>query len=250
MHRRILFVFLCVSLLAGIAFHFGPGQTLMTRDRALLAWNSASRELENGNSLKAKEHLRRALEWIPESDRRLRPSLMLDDAILDLQLGNFKSAYSTLRTLRERTSEPAGLGSHQRDPHFIAKVDQALASVQFFGGWSMRLRGYPVSDWLPYLESSRQIYRGLASSAAASEETKKRYQLDGEAVIALSRISSDDLKGYEPRIVKLQRDQELPRGKSGAGAGAGDGIPLQKKPEGDDGRGSTRGIAPLPENGS
>ena len=74
-----------------------------------------------------------------------------------------------------------------------------LAICQYYVAWHMRIEGMLRSDWLPELESARQIFKYLArkNQLANHEETSLAMQKNLEAVIRLERMDLPTLQAME-----------------------------------------------------
>ena len=85
------------------------------------------------------------------------------------------------------------------DPALRDEAREALANVQYYMTWLMRLEGLGADEWEPEIESARQTYRLLAEQAeAAGDQTAaKRHREDLESAIRLARLDVGELQGLD-----------------------------------------------------
>ena len=80
---------------------------------------------------------------------------------------------------------------------FLAEVESALASSQYYMTWLMRLEGIPKEEWLPEIESARQHYSQVSQLGKDLRDLAlvQRSQEDLEAAVRLARMDLNELQG-------------------------------------------------------
>lgn len=191
MRTPILLAWLALPV-AGVAYHYGPGQ-----DRLLLDDVAAH--------VAAAEHAARAEDWSAAIAR-------YDDALKQLPAGHTDvSRRLRLERSKAQMNDAALPTANQdlgalvdelaadpkADPELARDARKALASSQFYMTWLLRLEGKGRAEWEPQIEAARQNYRLLAEQ---SEDQGQDAQLaqdreDLEATIRLARLEIEDLQG-------------------------------------------------------
>jgi tetratricopeptide (TPR) repeat protein len=171
-----------------LAYHFGPGQSRLTMDRA-------ARKIADARALELKEDWQGAYEaWsaalaaTPQDKTTARLQLQLAQARTRMYTGELPEAMEDMDKL---LTEAQRVGA---DKNFQHEVRGTLATAQYYAGWLMRLEGAPAEEWLHPVESARQNFRLLA------EETKDvkaavDYEKNLEATIRLARMDLSELQG-------------------------------------------------------
>lgn len=205
MRKLLLFVWLLVPA-AAAAYHYGPGQDLTREDRASRAAQSAeqfSREARevaarDGDDAardlwaKAAEACDEALAELPPANVVESRALRLERAKAMMFLSKLPDAHRELTVLvDELQSDPTA------DAKLLADARGALANAQYYRTWLMRLEGLAPEEWEPEIEASRQNYKLIAETAAASGDQALAAQSreDLESAIRLARMDIKDLQG-------------------------------------------------------
>jgi len=187
MRKTILVaVWLLVPVLL-LAYHYGPGQTRLSRDDA--AQNIAdARQLEtSGDWLGAYEAWTEALAALPETDIKSRTHVQLAKARARMYIGELPEAIEDLEQLLD--SAQGILPEANTD-----EIRATLATAQYYAGWLMRLEGAPSEEWMLPVESSRMNFRMLAEGAA-NAKLKSDYKKNLEASIRLAQMDLSELEG-------------------------------------------------------
>lgn len=202
MRRLVLFGWLLAPV-AGLAYHYGPGQDRLRDDAAAeaielaesLASQARARAAESGDAAarglwaEAERAYADALATLPngrvEEARRLR----LEQAKAQMFVSQLPDARRTLEGLvDELVADP------EAPPELLDEARSALANAQYYTTWLMRLEGAPREEWEPEIEASRQNYK-LVAERAEPGEAKRAATENVEASIRLARMELEDLQG-------------------------------------------------------
>jgi hypothetical protein len=188
MRRTLLLsLWLLVPVLL-LAYHYGPGQTQLSAERAAhrIADARALETIEDWQG--AFDAWSDALAATPPRKTEARFQLRLAQARARMYLGELPEAIQDLENL---LTEARRDGVNVKLEH---EIRGTLASAQYYVGWLMRLEGAEAEEWLLPVESARQHFRLLAEesrSPAALEDCEKNL----EATIRLARMDLSDLQG-------------------------------------------------------
>jgi hypothetical protein len=202
MKKLVLFAWLLAPV-AGVAYHYGPGQDRLREDDAACSAANAD-ELASAARREAAEHgdvaarelwvqaeatYAEALASLPVErvyeSRRLR----LEQAKAQMFVSRLPDARQGLDNLLEELASDA-----HADPKLADETRSALANAQYYTTWLMRLEGAPRDEWEPEIEASRQNYK-LVAEHADTEAARKLAAENVEAAIRLARVELKDLQG-------------------------------------------------------
>ena len=178
--------------LAGLIFHFGPGQEKMELDRVDSILDEARQSAQDEKWNRAIEQFDQALALLPADRLNDQRWVRLEKAKAQMMAKQLPIAREALAgLLDEIESEPT------IDPKLKTETRSALASAQYYMTWLMRLEGLPKTEWEPEIESARQNYRILyeRASEAGDDALAKRNREDLESAIRLARIDLKELQG-------------------------------------------------------
>lgn len=173
------------------AYHYGPGQQRMSIDGAAYQLREADRLVAAAKWPQAIAAYDDALAVLPANQVDASRRARLERAKAKLEVGRLPEAYDELFELTNEIapdeSTPADLRTETRD---------AMASVQYYLTWLMRLEGEPREKWEPEIEAARQNYRLLAEQSTAAGETDAAatHSQDLEAAIRLARMDISELQ--------------------------------------------------------
>jgi hypothetical protein len=188
--RKLLVVLWILIPVGLLAYHYGPGQERLARDRA-------ARQLRLAHAAESRDDWRaanaaygQALIDLPNSDVDTRLAVKLAQAKTRMYLGE----------LPEATQDVEGLlDDALRDSKNVALQDQirsTAGSMHYYVGWLMRLEGADKDEWLEQTEAARQHFRLLAEQSAARGDTGAAdHEKNLEAAIRLERMDLSELKG-------------------------------------------------------
>ncbi len=190
MKAALISIWLCIGL-AGLIFHYGPGQELKKFDAANHQLGEARRlvELEDwGGAIQSYEN---AIAELPEASEDLVMQLRLEKAKAYLMNEQLPEARLGLESLLDELEQ-----SGQSDSDLGANTRLALAKSQYYVTWLMRLEGLPQTEWEPEIEACRQNYRLLAERALETgDSTEQGLRLeDVESAVRLARIDLSELQ--------------------------------------------------------
>lgn len=205
--RKILILFWLLVPVAMAAYHYGPGQQLMTVDEVGKTLRAAEELVadakglvDDGQQREANVEFAKAIEKFDEAIQKLPKER--EREIQRIRLEKAKALFSsqqnpTARTelealLDELTEEQPG----SQDQLLIDDTREALAASQFYMTWLMRIEGLPRETWEPEAARARQNYQVLAESAQKIGGTvEKKAKEDLEAAVRLALVELDDLQG-------------------------------------------------------
>lgn len=188
MRKKILFTLWLLVPVALLAYHFGPGQSRLSTERAAKAIAEA-RALEAAESWpEAVQAWADALAATPADKKLARFQLRLAHANARIYAGELPEAMADMETLLTETH------AAKVDAAFQREVRSSLGSARYYTAWLMRLEGAATDEWLVQSESARQHFRLLA------EETKTTslaagFEKNLEATVRLEQMDLSELQG-------------------------------------------------------
>jgi len=190
---RILFLVLWLLIPVGaFAYHLGPGQNGMKRDKSAQMLAEADFYLASGRWNEAEPLYKSALELLPEDAVSTNRKARLELAKCQLQNHGLPEANESLKVLVNELEEDKDVS-----PALLADARTTLANSQYYITWLMRLEGRAESDWQKEITSSQQIYCLLAEEAAkgSDEEMIEIRKSDLESAVKLARMDLGELQG-------------------------------------------------------
>ncbi|GAA4441761.1 hypothetical protein [Bremerella cremea] len=219
--KLIVFTIWILVAVAGLAYHFGPGQGQMTRDQISRQLAAAHRHALDGEYDSALPLYDQALSKLPSEQRAKVFEVRIEKAKLQIEAGATPKAYADLVEMA-----PLVLPDKQLPASLKNELTSALGAAEFYGTWIMRLEGKPKEVWLPFAESSRQRFRYLSEATAPNSDDALTYRQNLERVIRLERMTIEELQGMPlPPAVSnaMSGDQGEGSGDMGEGKGPGKG---------------------------
>ncbi|MEA2711806.1 MAG: hypothetical protein QOF78_4407 [Phycisphaerales bacterium] len=189
--RKLLAVLWLIVPVALIAYHYGPGQLKMQRDRAARQL-SAAREAESREDWKgAYDAYGRALQELPDSDKDARLMTRLSQAKSRVFLGELPEAMEDVESLLTDASTETSNRALQD------QIRSTAGSMHYYTAWSMRLEGADTAEWTEQTEAARQHFRMLSEQSIDRGDTKSavEHERNLEATIRLARMDLSELKG-------------------------------------------------------
>lgn len=188
--RTILLSAWLLIPIAGWAYHEGPGQEAMRRDRADRLLAEAHELAVAGQHASAITRYEEALKEVPPEDVAVMRRARVELNKMRMLHRQLPVAHSDLQGLvTELADDP------QAEPQTLADARQALANSQYYLTWLMRLEGLPRERWEPEIEAARQNWRLLAEQAEARGADATTYREDIESAVRLARLEIKDLQG-------------------------------------------------------
>ncbi len=189
MKRTLILVWLLAPV-AIIAWHYGPGQDLLERDRAGSLTRSAEAAAAQSRWEPAAARFAEAGRALPEDDRAARRRLRLAEACSRIQAGEMIEGQEQLEALLgELEKQP------DDDPPLLTSVRHELATASYYAAWLMRLEGATAEEWKPEAERARQQFRLLAELPRHAEDGRaERFKKNLEATIRLEQMDLSTLK--------------------------------------------------------
>lgn len=189
--RTLLIVGWLFAGLAGVIYHFGPGQEHLEVDRINSVLDKARTNVSLKNYQTALLQFDKVLADLPPEKTEVAQRVLLEKTKTQMMSAQLPAARSTLETLLTdlRNEDNA-------DPGLVADVQSTLANAQYYVTWLMRLEGQPEEEWMPEIEAARQHYTELNTSASkrGDASTAKRAAQDLESAIRLARMDLNDLQ--------------------------------------------------------
>jgi hypothetical protein len=193
MVRALLVIWVLVPV--GLAaWHFGPGQRQLARDKA-------------GDLLRQAEAAEASQEWseasglysdaaarLPEGDQAERNRLQLLQARARIRSGEILEGQEQLQKLLALLSnEPAG------SPALVTDAFHELATAGYYAAWIMRREGATAEEWKPEAETARQLFRFLAERAEKTGDGDAEiFQKNLENTIRLEQMDLNTLLAKPP----------------------------------------------------
>ena len=178
--------------IAGVAYHYGPGQDRLQLDDVAALVASAEQATANKDFATAVDDYDAALKQLPADRTALSRRLRLERSKAMMNNSGLPTANKELEALVDELADDASA-----DATLVRDSRRALASSQFYMTWLLRLEGKGREEWEPQVEAARQNYRMLAESADGDGRAAdaKQDREDLEATIRLARIQIEDLQG-------------------------------------------------------
>lgn len=211
---RVLVLVLWMLIPVGaFAYHLGPGQSDLKRDKVALLLADANGFVENENWEEAESVFKSALELLPEDEVDTNRRTRLELAKVQLMNKGLPQANEDLKVLVNELEDEAerwkrfeagtlsadddGADIREPNPGMLADARTALANSQYYITWLMRVEGRPETDWEPEITSSQQIYRLLAEESAkdSDQEMIAIRKSDLESAVKLARMDLGELQG-------------------------------------------------------
>jgi hypothetical protein len=170
---------------AGVAYHYGPGQDRLVLDDVARIVATAESAVADEDWAFAVEQYGQAIAKLPEGHSDVSRLLRLERAKAQMNAQELPSAARELESLVDELDGDASAPSQLK-----AEGRRALANSQFYMTWLLRLEGKTRAEWEPQIEAARQNYRLLAESTDSATEKQ-----DLEAAIRLERLELEDLQG-------------------------------------------------------
>lgn len=190
---RILLLVLWMLIPVGaFAYHLGPGQSDMKRDKVAQILADADQLALNEKWTDAKQLYKDALELLPENELATNRRTRLELAKCELNDKGLPQANEDLKVLVNELMEDS-----QTDPQLLEDARMALANSQFYITWLMRLEGRSPEVWEPEITSSQQMYRLLAENAEQEGDLEmiQIRKSDLESAVKLARMDIGELQG-------------------------------------------------------
>ncbi|MES2705193.1 MAG: hypothetical protein V4726_01190 [Verrucomicrobiota bacterium] len=187
MKLTLLILWLSVPVLWA-AWHYGPGQEALKRDKSDIALTAAKDAASREDLEAAIASYDEALAALPKEETAQAYRIRLARCQAQLagqQLPEASRDLEILQTdLTADAAAPAGL---------LDSTQEALANTGYYMTWLMRLEGQPREVWEPEIEKSRQNFRHLAETGAPAD--KERYQKNLENSLRLAQMDLTELQG-------------------------------------------------------
>ena len=190
---RVILLFGWMALpIAGVAYHYGPGQELMKLDDVAAVIAQAETGVADKDWMAAIERYDDALKQLPGDQVDVARHLRLERAKAQMQASKLPEARRDLETLVRELD-----GADAAKSALLPESREALANSQFYLTWLMRLEGKLRAEWEPQIEAARQNYHVLAEQAQTRGDAahSQRHREDLESAIRLSRLEIQDLQG-------------------------------------------------------
>lgn len=198
--RTILLLAWCAAPIAGLAYHYGPGQERLVLDDVATTLARAETAVQDENWGEAVERYDEALKQLPADQTLTQRRLKLERAkaaLLDSKLPTATADLSALVEELQDANATRNGADAAANAQLLRESREALANSQFYMTWLLRLEGKAREEWEPQIDAARQNYRLLAEDAQDRGDTaqQKRSQEDLESAIRLERAELQDLQG-------------------------------------------------------
>ena len=190
---KLTFLLLWLSVpVVWAAWHYGPGQEAIKRDRADKALALAKTDAVTEDFDAAIAGYDAALAALPKDEIAQSRRIRLARARAMVDGHRLPDGHRELEGLYEElTTDP------QVEPGVVNGTREALANAKYYRTWLMRLEGQAREVWEPEIESARQHFRHLAEqdSPVLTSTDRKRSQENLESAIKLARMDLAELQG-------------------------------------------------------
>jgi hypothetical protein len=176
------------------AWHFGPGQPQLARDKAGDLLRQADSAAAKQEWAEAAALYSQAAAELPESDQAQRNRLQVLQARSRIRSGEILEGQEQLEKLLALLgNEPAG------SPALATDAFHELATASYYAAWIMRLEGATAEEWKPEAETARQLFRFLAERAEQSGDgDAETFQKNLENTIRLEQMDLSTLRAKPP----------------------------------------------------
>lgn len=190
--RIILIVVWLFVGLAGVIYHFGPGQEHLEVDRVARTLKLARQNVDDENWSQAVELYDQVLADLPADKITQSREVQLEKAKSQMMAKELPKARKALENLLNEIR-----GDQSSDKRFVAEVQSTLANSQYYMTWLMRLEGLAEEEWMPEIEAARQHYTQLTIDAEnlGDKDLLNRSKEDLESAIRLARMDLSELQG-------------------------------------------------------
>lgn len=175
-----------VLLPAGaLAYHFGPGQEWLARDKAASRRERAADARTGERYDEAAAGFGLASEALPKDAKAEKQRLALAEADAKILQGDHIEAQERIEALlAELKSDGAENGE------LALRARASLAKTSYYTAWIMRLEGATAEEWKPEVHRAQQNYRLLAERAQerASAEEERAARENLEAAVRLEQM--------------------------------------------------------------
>ncbi len=191
MKLTFIFFWLCAPVVWA-AWHYGPGQEAIKRDRSDLALAVVKQGQDAKDPAALIAAYNEALAALPKEEVAQARRIRLARAKVQLASQLLPDAHRELQSLFQELSDDP-----KAEPAVMNGAREALAGAMYYNTWLMRLEGRTREEWEPEIESSRQHFRHLAEqgSGVVISGDSQRYQEKLESAIKLERMDLTELQG-------------------------------------------------------
>jgi tetratricopeptide (TPR) repeat protein len=188
--RKLLAVLWLLVPVGLIAYHYGPGQDKLARDRAAEQIALARSAEADENYRAAYEAYAKALTDIPEADKEARLLTRLAQAKTRMYIGELPEAMEDAeQILLDAIDSGAPI-------KLVDQVRSTAGSMHYYVAWLMRLEGAETAEWTEQTEMARQHFRLLAEESPVRDvSSTPGHQANLEASVRLARMDLSELKG-------------------------------------------------------
>jgi hypothetical protein len=176
------------------AWHFGPGQPQLARDKAGTLLRQAEAAEAKEAWAEAAELYARAAAELPEGDLAQRNRLQVLQARSRIRSGEILEGQEQLdKLLSALSNEPAESKALATDAF------HELATASYYAAWIMRLEGATTDEWKPEAETARQLFRFLAERAEQTGDGDAEiFEKNLENTIRLEQMDLSTLQAKPP----------------------------------------------------
>jgi len=188
MRKKLLVTLWLLVPVFVLAFHYGPGQRSLVRERVGEKLKAAL-QAENAEDWSgAVAAYNEALSLLPAEQKELRFKVQRAHANARMYSGQLPEAITELEGLL------ADMLRLNASPEQSREVRATLGAAEYYAGWLMRLEGATPEEWLAETEQARQNFRLLAEQTQRSPAQSLEYKKNLEATIRLERMDLSELQ--------------------------------------------------------
>lgn len=190
MKRRLLIAIYALLHVAGIAYHYGPGQQGVSLDTVQSLLGQAEKAYAAEDFTKSKDFYEQALAAVPTGQSELAAKIQVLKAETRMMDGEVPEAILDLETAMT-TAAAEGVSQETQD-----KLRAQKSTAHYYAAWLVRLENVSEDEWENQCDQARQGFRYLAEKSTDSGLVAAAgdHQKSLESAIRLAQMDAADLK--------------------------------------------------------
>jgi hypothetical protein len=178
------------------AYHFNLGPKQVARERAyvrLLEIEQRERQKEPDWQAIIDEYQTLVQELPPDEDPLTLYQIRLAVCRARLEMLDLDTAIDELTRLLQETAAACG-----ENARITRGVREQLGKAHYYATWVLKTNGAPETEWRPFAERARQLFRYLAELENPEEFARYERRVQAEFQKALQRAPAGNQKGATP----------------------------------------------------
>jgi len=160
MTRKTLILLWMLLPIAVAAYHFNFGPKQIARERAYVQLQKVRQlhQVEQPDWIEIIDQYNRLAEMLPpDEDPRVRLQIRLATCEARIEMLDLQTAIEELTALLQQSASEYG-----ENAPLTRAVREQLGKSHYYATWVLKTNGAPESEWRPYAERARQLFRYLA----------------------------------------------------------------------------------------